>query len=222
MKCLNMEIIDRKSLIYYIKQLHRRIFTTFELASISGKSLSTTTQSLNYLQREGVIFKIYRGIWAEIGSDPISPYAIIPFLFQRQRAYVSFISALHLYGIIEQIPQMITLASLSHRKIIKTSIASYSVHRIEPRFFCGFDWYKKEGDFLIAEPEKALIDSLYISAYKKKQFRYFPELYFPKSFSFKKAEKWIERIGNVRIRIYVKESLNKILRMESSTSIHNS
>jgi len=38
----------------------------------------------------------------------------------------------------------------------------------------------------------------------------------------KKAEKWIERIGNVRIRIYVKESLNKILRMESSTSMHNS
>ncbi len=205
-----MKTTRQKSVLLYIKQLQRPIFTTFELAVISGKSLSTVTQAFNYLQRQGAIFKIYRGIWAEVGNEQISPYTVIPFLFPRQRAYVSFISALHLYGIIEQIPQMITLASAAHTKTIKTAIATYSVHRIMPSFFYGFDWYKKGGNFLIAEPEKALIDCLYISARKKKQFSHFPELYFPKSFSFKKAQKWIKRIPNDKIQACVQKKLDRI------------
>lgn len=205
-----MKATEQKSVLSYIKQLHRPIFTTFELAVISGKSLSTITQALNYLQAQEVIFKIYQGIWAEVGNEQISPYTVVPFLFPKQRAYVSFISALHLYGIIEQIPQMITLASTVHTKTIKTAIATYSVHRIMPSFFYGFDWHKKEGNFLIAEPEKALIDCLYISARKKKQFSNFPELYFPKSFSFKKAQKWIKRIPNDKIQVCVQKKLDKI------------
>ena len=204
------KIVEQKSILSYIKMLRRPIFTTFELATISGKSLSTTTQALNYLQRQGVIFKIYRGVWGEVGSDRISAYTVIPFLFPRTRAYVSFISALHLHGIIEQIPQVITLASTTHTKTIKTSIATYAVHRIAPLFFDGFTWYKGTESFLIAEPEKALVDSLYLSARKIKQFRYFPELHFPKSFSFRKAQKWVRRIADSRIRVYVQKKLDEI------------
>lgn len=203
-------MVEQKSILSYVKLLRRPVFTTFELAAISGKSLSATTQALNYLQSQGVIFKIYRGVWGEAGSDRISAYTIIPFLFPRQRAYVSFISALHLYGIIEQIPQVITLASTTHTKMIKTSIATYVVHRIAPSFFDGFKWYKETENFLIAEPEKALVDSLYLSARKIKQFRHFPELHFPKSFSFKKAKKWVRRIDDSRIRVYVQKKLDEI------------
>src|SRR3972149_1789891 len=97
--------MSRQSILVFIKKLNRPIFTTSELTAISGKSVSATTQSLNFLQRQGLIFKVYRGIWAEAGNEHLSSYAVIPFLFVRHRAYVSFISALHLYGIIEQIPQ---------------------------------------------------------------------------------------------------------------------
>lgn len=205
-----MKIAGNKTILSSINQLRRPIFTTFELSAISGKSLSTTTQALNYLKRQGVIFKIYRGIWGETHSDHISAYALIPFLFPRERAYLSFISALHLYGIIEQIPQIITIASTAHTRIIKTTIATYSVHRITPSFFEGFIWYKETGNFLIAEPEKALIDCLYLSARRGKQFGHFPELHFHKSFSFKKAQKWVKRIPNARIRISVEKKLDKI------------
>jgi len=200
-----------KSILSFIKELDRPIFTTFELATISGKSLSTVTQSLNYLESQGVIFKIYRGVWGEAGSDRISPYTVIPFLLPSNRAYVSFISALHLYGIIEQIPRVITVAATSHTKIIKTSIGTYAIHRIAPWFFDGFIWYKGTENFLIAEPEKALIDSLYLSACKKKQFGYFPELHFPGSFSFRKAEGWVKRIPDSRIRVNVQKKLDRIM-----------
>ena len=202
--------MPKRSILVSIKQLHRPVFTTYELAALSGKSLSTTTQALNFLEKQGLIFKIYRGIWAEVGNEHLNPYAVIPFLFLRHRAYVSFISALHLYGVIEQIPQMITLASTAHTKIIKTKIGVFSVHRIAPSFFDGFSWYKGTGSFLIAEPEKALVDCLYLSACRKKQFAYFPELYFPKSFSFKRAREWVRKISDFKISSYVQRKLDII------------
>jgi predicted transcriptional regulator of viral defense system len=165
------------------------------------------TQALNYLARQGLIFKVYRGVWAEAGAARVSPYMVVPFLFPRQRAYVSFVSALHLHGIIEQIPQVITLASTLHTKTLKTTVGVFGVHRIAPYFFKGFDWYKGSGSFLIAEPEKALVDSLYLSACRKRQFGYFPELHFPKTFSFRKADGWAKTIANAMVRINVRRKL---------------
>ena len=199
--------VKKQSILHFIKKINRSIFTTAELSAISGKSLSTTVQALNSLQKQGAVLKIYQGIWGEVTAKPLSPYSVIPFLFPRHRAYVSFISALHLYGIIEQIPQIITLASVIHTKTIVTKLGVFSVHQIKPSFFDGFGWYKNEGDFLIAEPEKALIDCLYLAGYKKKQFANFPELYFPKTFSFKKAKEWIKKIPNPKIRSYAQQKL---------------
>ncbi|MCM8787258.1 MAG: hypothetical protein NC935_04305 [Candidatus Omnitrophica bacterium] len=206
--------MPRQSMLVFIKKLNRPIFTTYELSSISGKSSSCVTQALNFLERQGLIFKIYHGIWAQTQDFRLSPYSAISFLFPHQRVYVSFLSALHLYGIIEQIPQIITLASTGHTKKIQTKIATFSLHRIAPSFFDGFNWYKGEGSFLIAEPEKALVDCLYLSAYKKKQFGYFPELHFPKSFSFRKAKNWVKKIKNSKIATYVEKKLEETLRMD--------
>ena len=199
-----------KTVLTYIKQLRRSVFTTTELTQLSGKSASAVVQALNSLQRQGVIFKIYRGIWANTEDERFNVFNVVPFLFKEHRAYVSFISALHFYGIIEQIPQIIMVASTGHTRTIKTSVATYRIHRIHPYFFKGFILYKATQGFLIAEPEKALVDSLYISAHKKKHFGFFPELNFPKSFSFRKAQTWVREIRNKRIRIYVKRKLEKI------------
>jgi len=204
--------MPKQSILIFIKRLKRPVFTTYEVASVSGKSLSSVTQSLNYLERQGLILKIYRGVWAEIESKNLSPYSIIHLLFPLQKVYVSFISALHLYGMIEQIPQIITLASTAHTRVIHTKIATYSVHHIAPSFFKGFGWYKKENSFLIAEPEKALVDCFYLSAYKKKQFGHFPELYLPKNFSLKKINTWISMINNPKVRLYVHKKINTILK----------
>lgn len=202
--------MPKQSILVAIKKLHRPVFTTHELSTLTGGSLSSTTQALNLLQKKGLVFKITRGIWAESGNERLSPYIVIPFLFQRHRAYVSFISALNLYGIIEQIPQVIALASTVHTRIVHTKIGTFSVHQIAPSFFNGFNWYKGTGSFLIAEPEKALVDSLYLSARKKKQFSYFPELNFPSSFSFKKARDWAKKIPDPNISSYVHKKLKEL------------
>jgi len=201
--------MSRVNILSYIKQLRRPVFTTSEIIALSGKSPSTVTQSLNYLQSQGLLIKVHRGIWAEADSR-VSPYSIIPFLTPLHRSYVSFLSALHLYGMIEQVPQVITLASTSHTGTVRTKIGAFSIHRVAPEFFRGFDWYREDGNFLIAEKEKALVDSLYLSAHKRKQFGFFPEMSFPKSFSFAKARKWVKCISTPRVRHYVEKKLRAL------------
>lgn len=117
--------MSKQSILIYIKKFEKPVFTTFQISALSGKSLSNTTQSLNHLAKNGLILKIYRGIWADTGNPALSPYAMIPYLFNRQRAYVSFLSALHLHGIIEQIPQVITLASTAHTRTIRTKLGVF-------------------------------------------------------------------------------------------------
>ncbi len=199
----------KQNVLSYIKKLGRGVFTTSEIMALSGKSSSVITQSLTYLQRQGLILKVARGIWAEANSA-VSPYSVIPFLAPRHRVYVSFVSALHLHGIIEQIPQSVTLASTGHTRTIHTKLGTFVLHRIAPGFFKGFDWYRGEGSFLIAQPEKALVDSLYLSAHKKRQYGFFPELHFPKTFSFARAKEWAKAIAMPKVRLYVEKRLQEL------------
>ena len=155
--------------------------------------------------------KVRRGIMGDRGGpagERVRGHSRI--CFPKDRAYVSFISALHLHGIVGQIPRVVTLASPAHSRTIVTSLGTFSVHRMAPALFAGFGWYKDTGTFLIAEPEKALVDSLYLSARKKRQYGHFPELDFPRSFSFRKARDWVARIPDGRIRKNVEEKLAAI------------
>jgi len=200
--------MSKEPIFMYVRKIRRPVFTTREMAALSGKSSSATTQSLAYLARQGLLLKVRRGLWADVGNQRLSPLTISPHLIPGHRSYVSFLSALHLHGIIEQIPQVITLASTAHSKTIRTRLGDYIVHRITPPFFVGFDWYRGRTSFLIASPEKALVDCLYLSAHRKKQYRHFPELHFKNDFSFRKAAAWARRIPSARVRGRVLKDLS--------------
>jgi len=202
--------MSRDPLFKTVRKLRRPVFTTREAAALAGKSLSATTQGLGYLARQGLLLKVRRGLWADSNDERLSVFALVPFLAGGRRAYVSFLSALHLHGIVEQIPQVVTLASTGHSKTIRTPLGVYKIHKIVPTFFDGFDWYRGEGTFLIASPEKALVDSLYLSAHRKKQYRRFPELHLAGSFSFRKAADWARKIPSSRARSRVLRDLERL------------
>ncbi|MDO9572926.1 MAG: hypothetical protein Q7J37_03490, partial [Candidatus Omnitrophota bacterium] len=77
----------KRSLLGNIKELGAPVFTTFELSASSGKSSSVVIQGLNNLVEDGLIIKVYRGIWAQVGNEQLSPYAVISCLLTRHRAY---------------------------------------------------------------------------------------------------------------------------------------
>jgi len=127
---------------------------------------------------------------------------LVPFLAGSHQAYVSFFSALHLHGVVEQIPQIVYAATTGHTRVSKTPLGSFSFHRIDPLIFAGFDWYRGGRDFLIASAEKALADCLYLSSKRGKQFRFFPEMDLDRPFSFLRTADWVRRIPDKRIRTY--------------------
>jgi predicted transcriptional regulator of viral defense system len=145
---------------------------------------------------QGVVKKVSRGVWC-IPDDPrFSIYSLVPLLAGSHRAYVSLTSALHLHGLIEQIPQIVFAVTTGHTRMRRTAIAMYSYHRVHPHLFGGFEWYGKRQDFLVATPEKALVDSFYLSSRKGKRFGTFPEIDLGAEFNFKRAAEWAVRISH--------------------------
>ncbi len=203
-------MIGRISVPQAIQTIGRPVFTTREIAAVRGGSVSAASQALGRMERQGLLAGPARGIWC-VPTDPrFTPLALVHYLAGARQAYVSFFSALHLHGLIEQIPQVVYAATTGHGRIRRTPVGTYSFHRIHPRFFAGFDWYRGRGEFLIASPEKALVDCLYLSSRKGKRFAHFPEIHFGRRFSFRRAAEWVERIPYRNIREYASARLETL------------
>src|SRR5713226_8238382 len=149
-----------------VRDIGRPVLFTKEIADLSGGSTSVATRVLNRMARDGFIQKVVKGLWC-VPSDPrFSRFTLVHYLSRGHPSYVSFLSALHLHGLIEQIPQTVYAATTGHTRLVRTTVGVYSFHRIAPRLFGGFDWYGEHGTSLVATAEKALVDSLYLSSRK--------------------------------------------------------
>jgi predicted transcriptional regulator of viral defense system len=194
-----------------IQRIERPVFTTREIAALCGTSLSSASQTLRRLESEDQLIRAARGIWCVTTDPRFTPFQLVPFLAGNHQAYVSFFSALHLHGMIDQIPQVVYAATTAHTRRRTTPVGTFSFHRLSPGFFSGFDWYRGSRSFLIACPEKGLVDCLYLSSRRGKRFGRFPEIELGKSFSKRKAWRWVEQIPDARIRRNVHSKLSSLL-----------
>ena len=177
------------------------VFSTSAVAERAGVSLPNASGALSALERQGMVTRIRRGLWAVPAHPDFSPYAVVPHLFTDARAgYVSLLSALSLHGMIEQIPRVVQVVTTSQRPVLRTPVGTYAFHRIEEALFGGFTAYRRMGSFDIAVPEKAVFDTLYLSARKGRRFVSLPEVELPRSFSSGGVEYWIGMISDPPLR----------------------
>jgi predicted transcriptional regulator of viral defense system len=94
-------------------------------------------------------------------------------------SYVSLQSALFFHGMISQIPNVIYVASLAQTRTVGTSLGTFSIHRLAPRFFGGYETLKS--GVRLATPENALIDLLYLGPVRSRLFVHLPEIEFRSS-----------------------------------------
>jgi len=111
--------------------------------------------------------------------------------------------------VIGQIPQVITVASTGHTKVIKTPVGTFDVHQMSPDLFAGFDW-DGSGGYLLAEPEKAFVDCLYLASRKGRRFGNFPEIN-TERLDQKLLKGWMRKINDKKIRSAVLNRAQKIL-----------
>lgn len=137
-----------------------KTFTTKDLRSLLNiKNRRTFEETIKRLEREKILTKIERGKYIKTNSE-YSKFGISQFIYQP--SYISLETAFSYYGLIDQLPFEIT--AVSTKKSIEKQFEGqiYSYKKINKELFIG---YKKEEDFLIAFPEKAIFDQLYLSLF---------------------------------------------------------
>lgn len=180
------------------------VFTTAGVAQAAGVALPNASGSLADLEREGMVVRLTRGLWAIPGHADLSPYAVVPYLFKgAKHGYVSALSALNLHGMIEQIPRVVHVVTTSQRSRLSTPVGTYEFHQVHPALFDGYAPYRGSGTFDIATPEKALFDTLYLAARKGRRYAHLPELQLGPNFSSVAMGEWISRIRHEPIRVAV-------------------
>lgn len=194
-----------------IRRTRSLVFTTRDFCALANISMTFASQMLRRLAAKGRITRVYQGLWADVRNPEFNAYKVVPFLAPPHPCAVSLLTALHLHGMIEQIPQVVYVVSTAMTRKIRTPVGDYSIHRIAPDLFEGYEEYKGEGGFLLATPEKALVDCLYLSARRGKRFFFLPELSLPKEFRKRKAEEWVARISYDRLRLSVEERLHSLI-----------
>jgi predicted transcriptional regulator of viral defense system len=136
------------------------LFTTKTLRDLSGADLpqSTFFSLLSRLTTHRVLQKLERDKYMLVGGR-LHDFSIANFLYEP--SYVSLESALNFHGILSQFPYEV--ASITPRKpTAKTSNGkTFRYVRIKSTLFWG---YEPVHGFLIAQPEKALLDLLYLQS----------------------------------------------------------
>lgn len=132
------------------------VFGIRELHSLSSWSKTRLHNTLFSLVKKNMLTRIKRNVYSiteHLNENifQISTEMVVP-------SYISFWTALSYYGFTEQQIQTIQLISTKQARDVKFNKYKIQIITFQPREFYG---YKKFNGFVIAEKEKALIDSLF-------------------------------------------------------------
>ena len=154
METSNLVLITKK--IYNSGQYFFILKTLRDILGI--KKERNLYRIINKLIKAGVLIKVEKNKYL-LKDAKIEDFSLANFLYQH--SYVSFESALNFYGILSQFPYEITSITTkkSAKKEFQGKIFTYA--QTKKNLFFG---YQKTENYLIAYPEKALLDQLYFNS----------------------------------------------------------
>ena len=189
-----------------IQNLNVPVLTTNDVTTLLSISTSHASHIMQQLLDKEIVFRIKQGLWGLTGK--VDRLALPSYICAPYLAYVSLQTALHIHGLIEQIPEVVYAVSTGRTRQYKTSIATISIHHIHPDFFFGFEVIT-DPMLKIARPEKALVDFLYLQPAKSHFFKALPEIDLSQ-IDFAKAEEYVQKIPYAKRRTMVKRRLESI------------
>jgi len=148
--------INNLDLIKTLSSLDKGYFTTADLERITGLGRESLKVALHRLVKKGLLTKIKRGVY-QLSFNPVDVKKIANQLYYP--SYLSFESALSQYGILSQIPYTQTFATPKRSKKVTLWKTEIDYRQLQKKLFFG---YVLSNDIYIAEPEKALLDQLYL------------------------------------------------------------
>ena len=154
-----METYNKTKIIKRLQDSPHILITPRILKEYTGIiSESTLHRLIRDLVESNILGKLERGKYF-LNDDRIDDFVKANILFSP--SYISFETALNHHGILSQFPYETTSATPKKSKSKKIDEKIYSYAHIKKSLFWG---YIKQGNYLIAEPEKALLDQLYLNS----------------------------------------------------------
>lgn len=145
-----------------IKRLASRGIPLFSLNEIGAilaiDNRQTLYKRIQRLTQNKILQKLIKGKYY-FTLNSVNDFTIANFLYQP--SYISMQSALSFHSIMTGFSYQITSISVKKPKNFIIDKKDFIYSKITPKLFWG--WEKKE-DFLIAKPEKALLDYVYFAS----------------------------------------------------------
>ena len=151
-----METISKQKAIQILIQKNISLLDVNTAQKIfSFQNDNSLYKFLQRLERADILKRIVKGKYL-FSLKEINDYELANLLLTP--SYISLESALSFYGILAQFPYTITsVTPLKTKKIIYNE-KEFEFAHLKKEYFFG---YVKKDNFLIAQPEKALLDELY-------------------------------------------------------------
>lgn len=152
-----------------LEDTDKNIFTTQDLRKTLGiRNANTLYKTVERLIKKNILVRIKKGIY--LASTKVANEFEIANALQKP-SYISLESALNFYGILIQTPYQIISVTPGRPNEIIFDGKEFFFYHISSKYFWG---YRKMDNFLVAEPEKAIIDEVYFKS-KGKQIVDFEE-----------------------------------------------
>lgn len=127
------------------------------LEILTGMNRHALRVALSRLTARGILRRICREHYANPFAQPdleeISAEIYSP-------SYISLESALYRHGLLSQAPQVLTCVTTRLPRTARTSFGTILYRQIKKAYFFGF---VREKGYVLADPEKALVDFLYLN-----------------------------------------------------------
>lgn len=139
-----------------LETFNRDYFTVADLEKITGLSRPSLKMALSRFISQGVLIRLKRGVYAladaSLNIEKVANQLYYP-------SYLSFESALSNYGILSQFPYVQTFATTKQTKKLTLGQTEIEFRQLKKELYFG---YIMKNEINIAEPEKALLDQLYM------------------------------------------------------------
>ncbi|MEW6405399.1 MAG: type IV toxin-antitoxin system AbiEi family antitoxin domain-containing protein [Chloroflexota bacterium] len=144
------------SLIQRLLSLDKPYFSPADLEKVLGQKRPALYVTLNRLVNYGVLKRLRRGVYQVAMQTANLPGIANQLVYP---SYLSFESALSRYGILSQVPYILTFATSQRSRQLTLGNTIVEFRQLKRELFFG---YTLQNKLYVAEAEKALLDQLYM------------------------------------------------------------
>jgi len=196
--------------IQFKREVNAPIFT---LQEIRLKGIKLFAYQLTLWKKRGYIVKLKNGIY--VFSDNVEYFsseelAVVIY----SPSYISMEKALSSYGLIPEVVYSVTSVTPKITRWFKNDFGDYKYYHVKSRLFFGYT--QKEGKYstyFIADPEKALLDFLYLKNVNNMEDLNSYRINwdeFKKSADSKKLKRYAKRYNSDRITFMINQILEMV------------